>query len=92
MPIYSYRCTVESCLKEQDAYATVENRHKGPLCSCGANTEKVISAPSYVIPDIQPYQVPGSKRRIESRAQHREFLRSKDLIEVGNEGRPPSRD
>jgi hypothetical protein len=90
MPLYQYRCV--ECQKDQDAYNTVENRKLGPLCSCGAKTEKVICAPSYVIPDIQPYQVPGSKRVITSRKHHREFLQSKGLIEVGNEGRPPSHD
>lgn len=92
MPIYQYRCTTEACRKDQDAYNSVENRHEGPLCSCGAKTEKVISAPSYVVSDIQPYQIPGTKRWITSRKYHREFLQSKGLIEVGNEGRPPSHD
>lgn len=93
MPVYQYKCADESCGKLQDAYNTVENRHLGPLCSCGRETVKVICAPSMVMPDIKPYKaVAGDQRWITSRAQHREFLRENDLVEVGNEGRPPSHD
>ena len=89
MPVYQYRCN--DCGKDHDQYNTVENRQKGPKCSCGGDTTKVISAPSMVMPDIQPYKaVAGDQRWITSRAQHREFLRQNDLIEVGNEGGPPS--
>jgi hypothetical protein len=41
-----------------------------------------------VIPDIQPYNVPGTSKYITSRSEHREYLRSNGLIEVGNEGKP----
>jgi putative FmdB family regulatory protein len=82
MPTYEYQCR---CGKVTDAYRTVEDRNKSPQCSCGGQTEKIISAPSMVIPDIQPYKaVAGDQRWIKSRAEHREFLRSNDLIEVGN--------
>jgi hypothetical protein len=85
MPIYEYRCTAEDCLKQTDSYNTMENRHLSPLCSCGAKTMKVISAPSMVMADIQPYKaVAGDQRWITSRAQHREFLKSNGLEEVGN--------
>lgn len=93
MPVYEYRCVDEACAKMQDAYNTVENRNLTPLCSCGAQTSKVISAPAMVIPDIQPYRAMAGKQPwITSRAQHREFLRENNLVEVGNEGRPPSHD
>lgn len=89
MPVYQYRCT--DCQKMTDEYRTVEQRNNSPQCSCGGHTEKIISAPSMVIPDIQPYKaVAGDQRWITSRAQHREFLRSNGLEEVGNEGRPPT--
>lgn len=91
MPVYQYRCT--SCNAQSDHYNTVENRHNCPKCSCGGETIKVISAPSMVMPDIQPYKaVAGDQRWITSRAQHREFLRENNLVEVGNEGGPPSDD
>ncbi len=87
MPLYEYKCG--SCFKFTSEYRTVGNRNMAPICSCGAKTEKVISAPSMVMPDIQPYKVPGTKRYITSRSHHREYLRSNGLIEVGNEGKPP---
>lgn len=88
MPTYDYRCP--KCEKKAVEYRTVENRHFGPLCSCGSQMEKVISAPSMVVPDIQPYKaVAGDQRWITSRSQHRQFLRENNLVEVGNEGRPP---
>ena len=43
----------------------------------------------HVIPDIKPYQVVGPEygKWISSRSQHREYLRTHGLIEVGNERR-----
>jgi len=89
MPVYDYRC---SCGEEAAEYRTVADRHNGPKCStCGAQMGKVFSAPSMVMPDIQPYRaVAGDRRMINSRAQHRQFLREFGLVEVGNEGPPPS--
>lgn len=89
MPTYEYRC--KACSEMTDSYRTVAERNNTPICSCGGETEKVISAPAMVMPDIAPYRaVAGDQRWITSRAKHREFLRSNGLIEVGNEGRPPS--
>lgn len=89
MPVYQYQCP--KCKKNRDEYRTMETRHEGPLCSCGAKMDKVICAPSMVIPDIQPYKaVAGDQRWITSRSQHRQFLRENGLEEVGNEGRPPT--
>ena len=91
MPTYDYRC--KACSKLKSEYRSVENRNLTPTCSCGGQTEKVISAPSMVMPDIAPYKaVAGDQRWITSRKHHREFLRSNNLIEVGNEGKPPSND
>lgn len=88
MPVYDYRCP--SCSIMVAEYRTVEDRANGPICSsCGTKTDKVISAPSMVIPDIQPYKaVAGDQRWIHSRAEHRQFLRENGLEEVGNEGKP----
>ena len=40
-----------------------------------------------IMPDIQPYQVVGPEygKWISSRSQHREYLKTHGLIEVGNE-------
>jgi putative FmdB family regulatory protein len=86
VPIYEYRC--QKCDNLTSEYRTVERRNETPICSCGGHTDKVISAPSMVIPDIQPYNVPGTSKYITSRSEHREYLRSNGLIEVGNEGKP----
>lgn len=86
MPLYEYRCL--DCSKPTTEYRSVDRRNLTPICSCGGKTEKVISAPSMVIPDIQPYNVPGTNKYITSRSHHREYLRSNGLIEVGNEGKP----
>ena len=81
MPMYDYRC---DCGKMQTEYRTIENRHNAPLCSCGKQSQRVISAPM-VAPDIQPYKaMAGDQRWIKSRAEHREFLKENNLIEVGN--------
>jgi putative FmdB family regulatory protein len=91
MPTYEYRCL--TCAQEKSEHRSVENRHSAPICYCGGEMTKVISAPAMVMPDLKPYKaVAGDQPWITSRAQHREFLRSNNLIEVGNEGRPPSHD
>lgn len=89
MPVYQYCCP--ECEKQVEEYRSIETRHEGPLCSCGSRMDKVISAPSMVMPDIKPYRaVAGDRRWITSRSQHRQFLRDNGLVEVGNEGRPPT--
>lgn len=85
MPIYEYRCL--KCSAVQDQYRTVDNRNDTPICHCGASTEKVISRPSMVMGDIQPYRNVIDGKLITGRAAHREFLAAHNLIEVGNEGR-----
>jgi predicted nucleic acid-binding Zn ribbon protein len=87
MPTYEYCC--RTCSNTATEYRSVEHRNLGPICSCGDQMDKVISAPSMIMPDIQTYRVPGTQKYITSRSQHREHLRSNGLIEVGNEGRPP---
>jgi putative FmdB family regulatory protein len=90
VPVYDYRCS--TCNAVTTIYRTVEARHDCPECSsCGAATEKVISAPSFVMPDIQPYRaVAGDRRWISSRSEHRQFLKEFGYEEVGNEGPSPS--
>lgn len=90
MPTYEYRCL--TCSKITSEYRSVENRNISPICSCTGEMVKVISAPSMVMPDIKAYNLPGTKKWITSRGQHREHLIKHDLIEVGNEERPPSHD
>jgi hypothetical protein len=42
-----------------------------------------------IIPDIQPYKSVVTGEVINSRKQHREYLKRNDLVELGNEkGRP----
>lgn len=90
MPVYDYRCV--SCQAMAVEFRTVDNRHDCPRCStCGSETQKVISAPSMIMPDIQPYRaLAGDRRYISSRVQHRQFLREYGFEEVGTEGKPPS--
>lgn len=83
MPLYEYRCP--SCDQRMVEYRSVENRHDGPICACGTKTEKVISQPSMVVPDIQPYRSMIDGSMITSRSRHREHLRQHNCIEVGNE-------
>jgi len=42
-----------------------------------------------IIPDIQPYKAVVTGEVINSRSQHREYLKRNDLVELGNEkGKP----
>lgn len=81
MPVYTYLC---QCGKSADEYRSIETRNNAPLCTCGKQSQRVISAPM-VTPDIQPYKaVAGDQPWITSRAQHREFLKKNNLVEIGN--------
>lgn len=90
VPVYDYKCP--ECHSLTAEFRKVDNRHDCPKCSsCGTITEKVISAPSMIMPDIQPYRaMAGDRRMVNSRVEHRQFLREFKLEEVGNEGPPPS--
>ena len=90
MPVYDYKCP--KCHTFATEFRKIENRNDCPKCSsCGNATDKVISAPSMIMPDIQPYRaMAGDRRMVNSRVEHRQFLREFRLEEVGNEGPPPS--
>lgn len=52
--------------------------------------ERAMRARVGVIPDVEPYRSIVTGELIGGRRQHREHLRAHDLVEVGNERRPPS--
>ena len=85
MPIYSYQC--HKCEAIKDEYRKIDERNILPLC-CGEEMQRKIVA-TMVSPDIQSYRTiacdkeTGRKVTIDSRKQHREFLKRNDLIEVG---------
>ena len=86
MPLYSYKC---ECGEVIDTYRTVEKRHQAPM-HCGKDMRQVITAPSMVFGDIEPYQAVAADKEtgkcpvITGRKQHREFLRRNGYEEVGN--------
>ena len=87
MPIYEYVCG--KCGKDQTAYRSIDERHNGPDC-CGQRAEKVISR-HMVNADIQPYRAVAADKRtgkcpvINSRKEHRDFLRRNGYEEIGSE-------
>lgn len=90
MPMYRFRCP--SCTLATDEFRRVESRDDALICpKCKAGMVRIIM-PTMVQPDIQPYRAvvidkeTGKVPVIESRKQHREFLRRNDYVEVGNEG------
>lgn len=89
MPLYSICC--DTCGQKDTIFRKVDARDEAiPECECGGSMHRVVDAP-YVTPDIQPYQAvavdkaTGRVPVIESRTQHREFLKRNGYIEVGNE-------
>lgn len=87
MPIYRTRC--DHCGAEDDLFRPIARMDELPSC-CGETVRRVICAPM-VIADIQPYQAmavdvaTGNPPVINSRSEHREFLRRNGYVEVGNE-------
>lgn len=50
---------------------------------------KAVSRGLVVMPDIQPFTVPGYKGEITSRSSKRDFISRNDLVELGNDRIPP---
>lgn len=88
MPIYRLRCP--TCEAETEIFRTVAKMDEDlPEC-CGGTMQRRIFAP-YVVADIQPYQAmgvdvaSGKAPIINSRSEHREYLRRNGYVELGNE-------
>lgn len=87
MPLYEYLC--HKCGTAHTAYRSIEARHDSPQC-CGAQTEKQISA-HMVNADIQPYKAVAVDKHngrcpvINSRKQHKAFLKRNGYEEIGSE-------
>lgn len=97
MPIFRYRCPM--CLLEVDEFRKIE--HRNDLLECPHDGEPMDRRimPTMVQADIQPYmsaavdKETGKPVGIQSRKQHREFLKRNDYVEVGNDApRATSRD
>src|SRR5690349_1213908 len=72
-PIYEFSCA-RCGGYPTTAYRKIDERHEGPLCSCGDRMELLISAP-YVAPDYAGYRCPITDKWIEGRKAHEENLR-----------------
>lgn len=94
MPIYRYVC---QCGKQTDEFRKIDNRHDPLECVCGGSMTMKLMAPM-IQPDISGYmsvavdKETGKQVYINSRRQHREFLRRNDYVEIGNDfGTTPPR-
>lgn len=89
MPIYEYRCR---CGYRTDDYRSVADRDDVPT-HCGPMAR--IISPVRVSADIQPYWTVAADKRtgqqqyIQSRRQHREFLKRNGYEEIGSESIMP---
>lgn len=81
MPTYEFSC--DSCQKHEDKWMRISEYH-APRC-CGKEMHQVITAPSMVMPDIQPYQSTIDGSIISSRSQHKRHLKDHGCVEVGND-------
>ena len=95
MPIYTYHC--KDCDRIETGYRKIDDRHDGPTCRCGRKMELRITA-TMIQADLAPYRAiaidkeTGKRPVIQSRRQHREFLKRNDYVEVGNEFKEPKLD
>lgn len=82
MPTYVYSC---DCGQTTEAIRTVANRKRGPS-HCGRKMQLTITASYHIQPGFEPYRaVGGDKRIISTRAQHRDFLKEFNKVEIGND-------
>lgn len=89
MPTYRYAC--QSCAIKADEFRKIESRNDPLECPrCRIPMQRIIM-PTMVQADIQPYRPiavdkeTGKVPIINSRKQHREFLRRNDYVEVGSD-------
>lgn len=98
MPLYEWRC--DTCGHEETTVQSIKQYDEDreiPVCH-GAMVRK-ISAP-YVQPDIQPYRAVAVDKKtgkmpvINSRREHREYLKRNGYVEIGNDipKEPPKRE
>lgn len=76
MPVYSYACP--TCGATSDAYRKVDDRHDCPRCltpACYNGRMQLRIMPTFVRPDIEPYESPIDGRVINSRVQRAEDLK-----------------
>lgn len=89
MPLYRFRCPV--CSLATDEFRRVDNRDDPLICPKDRAAMLRVIMPAMVQPDIQPYRAvvvdkqTGKIPVIQSRKEHREFLRRNDYVEVGND-------
>lgn len=86
MPMYAYLCP--DCGETEDLYNTIDDRHKAPVCACGADTKLSIQ-PTQIAPvlgggDFQGYKCPITDKFITSRRERKYIMDSNNLIEVGD--------
>jgi hypothetical protein len=87
MPIYQVMC--DQCGDEQEIYRSLAAMNDLPEC-CDGHMRRKVCAPM-VIADIQPYRAvavdvaTGKPPVINSRSEHRAFLKRNGYVEVGNE-------
>lgn len=83
MPLYEYECGI--CKVHEEATRTVADRHSGPS-HCGQKMGLTITANYHIQPGFEPYRaIGGDKRIIRTRAEHRDFLKRFNKVEVGND-------
>lgn len=78
-PLYFYECP--HCQRTKTEFRKVDERHDGPECH---DKMKLKIVPVQVMPDIQAFNVPGTKKFITSRKDKREYMKRNNLTEVGN--------
>lgn len=82
MPTYTSKC--KTCGEIREFYRPISRYDDMPEC-CGERTEKVITVPAMIAPDIQPYRSMVTGEYIGTRAKHRQHLKDTGCIELGNE-------
>lgn len=82
MPLYSYICAEGHPFDRMLKLAEYQAPQK---CPCGAEAEKVITAPRFLIVDNTGYNCPVTGKWISSKRQHEENLKQQDcrVLETG---------
>lgn len=81
MPIYEVKCA--KCDRHEDIYRRLSEYDDLPIC-CGEKMERVLSAPA-VMADISPYRSMATGEMITSRSKHKQHLKERGLVEIGDQ-------
>jgi putative FmdB family regulatory protein len=78
MPLYDVEC--KTCAGRDTVFRKIDERDLLPVCACGGELFRVITAPMLNAVMLEPFVSPGTGEVIDSRTKYKEDLRRSGAI------------